>query len=231
MENPMLTAERREEKGKSAARRLRRANKIPGVVYGIHESTSLTVDPKALEGILDSGANVIFQLSVAGEKKSDRPVMVKELSRDPIRGDILHADFLEIRMDKRLQVSVPIVLTGESVGVRLGGTLSQLLREIGLACLPNAIPQEIPFDVSEVDINDVVHVRDLNIPEGVDLVAGMDDPVLTVTVIDIEEDVPEEEEETVPGEEAAEEGAPPAEAEGKEDKEAPEPAAKAKEKK
>lgn len=208
MEILSLEVQRRTEVGKGAVRRLRRAGLVPGVVYGIRPSTPLSVNSKALEKLLGTraGTNVVFQLDVAEEKKSERPVIVKELQRDSIHGDILHADFLEIRMDRRIGVSVPIVTKGEAPGVKLGGTLSQLMRELEVECLPNAIPEEISLDISGVDMSDVIHVRDLTLPEGVDLVSDLDDPVLTVVA-------PVEEEEEVEAEvEVAEaEAAPPAE--------------------
>lgn len=208
MDNLSLEVEPRSETGKTAARRLRRAGKVPGVVYGIHSSTPVTVDPKALEKILGSsgGANAIFQLDVQGEKKMERPVLVKSLDRDPMKDVIVHADFLEIRMDQKIKVGVPISFVGESKGVKLGGVLSVILRELEIECLPNAIPSEIEVDITEVDTNDVIHVRDVRLPGDVDLVTDRDDPVVTVII-------PVEEEEVVPEVAEGEEGEAPAEGE------------------
>ncbi len=196
MENLSLSVDKRAQTGKSGARAVRRAGNIPGVVYGIQDSTPLTIKPKELEALLGTraGANVVFQLNVEGEAASERPVIVKELQRDPMRGDILHADFLEIRMDETIEIAVPLSLSGEAPGEKMGGTLSQLLRELEISCLPNAIPEQIEVDISEVEIGDVLHVRDLQIPEGVELVADPDDPVLTVIVpVEEEEEVDEDE--------------------------------------
>ncbi len=212
MDIPSLAAESRSERGKGAARRLRRSGFVPAVVYGINESTTLKIDPNALEALLGTraGSNVVFQLDLKGKKSAERPVIVKELQRHPIQRDILHADFLEIRMDQRIRVAVPISPQGESVGVKLGGVLSQLLRELEVECLPNAIPEEIPVDITEVELNGVLHVRDLTLPEGVTLLSDLDDPVLTIAV-------PEKEEEPEVAEEELEEGVEPAE-EGEEPK-------------
>lgn len=203
-----LEVERRTGKGKGAARRLRRNGRVPAVVYGIREPASLAVSPKELERVLATraGANVIVQLNVAGDAKGERPVLIKDLQRDPMKGRILHADFLEIRMDRKIGVSVPIVLRGEAPGIKQGGVLSQLLRELEVECLPIAIPEEIAVDVSGVNLNGVVHVRDIALPEGVDLMTDPEEPILTVAA-------PQEEEKPV--EEAApvaEEGAAPADA-------------------
>lgn len=196
MENLSLSVDKRALTGKSGARTVRRAGSIPGVVYGIKDSTPLTIPPKELEALLSTraGANVVFQLNVEGEAASERPVIVKELQRDPMKGTIVHADFLEIRMDEKIEIAVPLSLSGESPGEKMGGTLSQLLRELEVSCLPNAIPEQIEVDISEVEIGDVLHVRDLQIPEGVELVADPDDPVLTVIVpVEEEEEVDEDE--------------------------------------
>ena len=214
MENLSLHVEHRPEVGKSAARRLRRSGLVPGVVYGIHSSTPVTIDPKALEKILSSsaGSNAVFQLKVQGEETMDRPVLVKSLERDPMKDFIVHADFLEIRMDQKIKVAVPFSFVGESKGVKMGGLLSVLMRELEVECLPNAIPDEIEIDISEVDLNDVIHVRDVRMPADVDLATEPEDPIVTVVT-------PVEEEEAVPelaeGEEAAvaaegEDGAAPA---------------------
>ena len=206
-----LEVERRTGKGKVAARRMRQAGQVPAVVYGIHDPTPLTVNPKELERVLATraGTNVIIQLNVTGDAKGERPVLVKELQRDPMKGRILHADFLEIRMDRKIKVDVPIVLRGEAPGIKQGGVLSQLMRELEVECLPIAIPEDIPVDVSGVNLNGVLHVRDIVLPEGVDLMSDPEEPILTVAA-------PVEEEEK-PAEEAApvgEEGAAPAAAAG-----------------
>ena len=196
MENLSLSVDKRTQTGKSGARAVRRAGNIPGVVYGIQDSTPLSIKPKELETLLGTraGANVVFQLNVEGEAVPERPVIVKELQRDPMRGDILHADFLEIRMDEKIEIAVPLSLSGEPPGEKMGGTISQLLRELEISCLPNAIPEQIEVDISEVEIGDVIHVRDLQIPEGVELVADPDDPVMTVIVpVEEEEEVDEDE--------------------------------------
>ena len=193
MDNLSLTVEPRSKVGKSAARRLRREGKVPGVVYGIKDPTPVTINPSDLEKIFTTGAgtNVILQLDVVGEKKSDRPVLVKDLQRDAMSDQIMHADFLEIHMDRKIQVSIPFNFEGESAGVKLGGVFSVLLRELDVECLPNAIPEGIPVDVTALEVGDVIHVRDIVIPADVDLASPPDDPVVTV-IMPVEEEVPEE---------------------------------------
>ncbi|MBT3352050.1 MAG: 50S ribosomal protein L25 [Nitrospinaceae bacterium] len=215
MDNLKLEVEPRQETGTKAARRLRREGKVPGVVYGIQDSSPVTVNPSELEKIFSSGAgtNAIIQLDVAGQEKAVRPVIVKELQRDAMSDLIVHADFLEIRMDEKIRVSVPLILEGESPGVKLGGVLSTLLRELEIECLPNAIPSEIMVDISAVEIGDVIHVRDLTLPGDVGLITEADDPIFTViTPVEEEEETPEEGEEGEDAEGAAPEGAEGAEA-------------------
>ena len=207
MENLSLSVDKRTQTGKRGARAVRNAGKVPGV-YGIKDSMPLAITPKELETLLGTraGSNVVFQLKVEGESASDRPVIVKELQRDPMKGTILHADFLEIRMDEKIEIAVPLSLSGEAPGEKMGGTVSQLLRELEISCLPNAIPEFVEVDISEVEIGDVIHVRDLELPEGVELVAELDDPVMTV-MAPVEEEEEEVEDELLlaggEGEEAA----------------------------
>jgi large subunit ribosomal protein L25 len=205
MDNLALEVEPRQDTGKSAARRLRREGKVPGVVYGIQEPSSVTVNPKELEKIFSSaaGTNAIIQLEITGQVKAVRPVIVKELQRDAMSDRIVHADFLEIRMDQKIRVNVPLILDGESPGIKLGGILSVLLRELEVECLPNAIPSEILVDISALETGDVVHVRDLTLPADVELITGADDPIVTVIA-------PVEDDEATPEDEDAAEGAAPA---------------------
>lgn len=220
MDNLILEVEPRQDTGKSAARRLRREGKVPGVVYGIQEPSPVTVNPKELEKIFssDAGENAIIQLEVAGQAKTERPVIVKELQRDAMSDQIVHADFLEIRMDQKIRVDVPLVFEGESPGVKLGGILSVLLRELEVECLPNAIPSEILVEISGVEIGDVIHVRDLTLPGAVELVTDVDDPIVTViTPVEEEEETPEEDEEGVAADGAAPEAAEGGDAEADSD--------------
>ncbi|MDA1000354.1 MAG: 50S ribosomal protein L25 [bacterium] len=216
---PSLEVKSRVASGKGAARRLRREDFIPGVVYGINEPTPLAINPRSLGNLLSgrTSANVVFQLNVEGEANRERPVIIRELQRDPIRRTILHADFLEIRMDRRIRVEVPIVLQGEAIGKKMGGTLSQLLRELEVECLPISIPEEITLDVSGMDVNNVLHVRDITLPAGVVLLTDANEPVVLVEVI--EEEKPAEEgalegaEGEAPAEGAADAGKKPSDSE------------------
>jgi len=202
-----LVAEARDATGKGVARRLRAAGRIPAVVYGKGaETKAISIDPSALQRLLQSGGagmNTLIELSVEG---TTRTVLVKELQRDPVRGRPLHTDFYLVDLDQTVEVSVPIRLLGRPEGVELGGILDHPLREIELECLPRAIPESVDVDVSWLDVGDSIHVRDLELPEGASVRTDENLAVASVVApVVIEEPVaeePEEGEELEEGEEA-----------------------------
>ncbi len=162
-----LEAVKRDGRGKNEANRMRTAGRIPAVVYGSKkdgkapEGVALAVDPKALLRILhsDSGANTLINLKVDG---TEARVMVKEYQLDPITHHLLHADFYALAMDKAITVTVPIVVKGESRGVKLeGGIVDFVTREIEVQCLPTNIPDHIDVDVTELMMNQSIRVKDL----------------------------------------------------------------------
>ncbi len=159
----VLEAVRRDTFGRNNAGRLRRDGKIPAVVYGGGSAGEpLAVDPKELSRILHSpsGVNTLISLALDGAETS--LVLVKEYQIDPVKHQLLHADFYRVAMDKVLRVTVPVHLTGEAKGVKQqGGILDFVHRELMVECLPADIPGEITIDVSELMIHDGVRVRDL----------------------------------------------------------------------
>ena len=207
MEQITLSARTREIRGKGAARKLRRENRIPAVLYGPDtEPVVLTVEYVDLQRILKqtTSENILLGLQIESDSGSaTRTVMLKELQVDPIKDTVLHADFHEISMDQELTVNISIRLVGTPVGVTNGGMLQHIRRELSIACLPGNIVEYIEFDVSELDIGDSIHVRDLSLPEDI---RSLDEDHLTVAVVaaptvEEEEEIEEEEIE----EEAAEE--------------------------
>ena len=160
-----LQAEKREERGKNAARRLRASGRIPAVVYGAEKgkATEIAVDPKLLLRILHSESGVNTLIGLEGVGAGDTRVLVKEYQLDPIDHKLLHADFYQVAMDKTLTVTVPIVLKGEARGVKQqGGIVDFVTREIEIEVLPGDIPENITVDVSELMLNQGVRVRDLH---------------------------------------------------------------------
>lgn len=204
----------RDATGKGVARKLRAAGRIPGICYGKGETAiPIDVDPVELRRLLeggDAGMNTLIHLkgdaSVAGKM-----VLVRELQRDPVRGGYLHADFYAIDAEQRVEVSVPIHIEGKPPGVEQGGILDHSLREMDLVCLPLSIPTELIADVSALDLGDSLHVRDIPLPDGVELKSDPDLSVVSVVAPKAEEEeAPAEEGEELEagaeGEEAAAEG-------------------------
>ena len=148
---------------KNAARRVRVAGKIPAVVYGAgQDAVAVAVDPKVITRILhsDSGHNTIFDLSVEGAAVVK--AMIVDWQHEPIKGKLLHIDLKRIAMDKMMRVSVPIQLVGTAVGVKTqGGILEHVLREVEVECLPNDIPSHLDVDISNLALNESIHVSDL----------------------------------------------------------------------
>ena len=160
----ILEAEARDTFGKNEARRTRREGKVPAVLYGGDggSATPIAVAPKALLKILHSeaGQNTLISMKLAGG--GDTRVLVKDFQLDPITHEVLHADFYRVAMDKLLQVTIPIQVTGEPKGVKQqGGVLEHIRREIEIECLPGDIPEHITVDVSELMLHQGVRVRDI----------------------------------------------------------------------
>ena len=191
-----LTVESREPGSSRATRRLRREGRVPGVVYGGEgESVAFQVDARELRHALAHGGAVI-DLKLDGGKV--QPVVVKEEQRHPVTGRILHVDLLRVRLDRPIQATTVVELDGgeEAPGVKEGGVLEQVTREINIEALPTAIPDDIHLDVSEMNINDTLTLTSLPAPEGVTLLDDPDETVLaTLTPPRVEEE-PEIEEET-----------------------------------
>jgi large subunit ribosomal protein L25 len=160
-----LKAESRAGRGKNEARRLRASGKIPAVVYGTekNKATEIAVDPRVLLRILhsESGVNTLIGLEGAGLAAGGK-VLVKEYQLDPIDHRLLHADFYAVAMDKKLEVTVPIVIKGEPKGVKQqGGVVDFVNRQIEVECLPADIPEHIDIDISELMLHQGIRVRDL----------------------------------------------------------------------
>lgn len=194
-----LTGELRSETGKEAAKRLRRARRIPGVVYGGAQGpVPVTVDPLALLALTGAGENVLINLALqGGDAPRQALVILKELQLDPVKGSPLHVDFLEISMEKKVRVEVRVVLTGEATGVKnKGGILEHTLRTLTVECLPMSIPERILVDVSGLDVGDAIHVRELPVSEGARILDDEGRVVASVVAMAAEEEAPAAVEET-----------------------------------
>ncbi len=202
MAKPVLNAIARDEKGKGAARRLRRDQQMPANFYGPNaQPIMLAVNYAELERLMRQSAaeNVVLDLKIQSDDGTEtRRVIIKELQVDPTKDIYLHADFFEISMDKEITVHVPISLTGTPVGVKGGGVLQHVRRELSVTCLPDKLIDTLELDVSGLDIGESLNIRDIALPEGI---KSLDDGDLTVAVVA----APTVAEEEAPAEEAAEE--------------------------
>ncbi|MCP4623526.1 MAG: 50S ribosomal protein L25/general stress protein Ctc [bacterium] len=209
MEQFELNATVRKTTGNSPARELRRGGQIPAVLYGPQtESVLLSVNIKELEQIFKKGniGSIILNLIIQNGEKITKPAMIKEFQSHPVSGNFLHIDFYEIDMQRKINVMIPVVTKGKSVGVELGGLLQIIRREIEVLCMPGDIPEAIELDITDLDVGDSVHVEEIPLSDNVEISADINYTVLTIVSPKVEEVEEEEEEEALEGEEAAAEG-------------------------
>ncbi len=206
MEQKIIEAEKRTETGKNVARRIRYAGRVPGNLYGDkQEALSLTLSPKQLYAVFrsEAGQNTIFELKVSGGEHT--PAMIVDTQLEPVHGHLLHVDLQRIAMDKKLKVSVHILLTGEAPGVKVqGGILEVVQREVEVECLPADIPEHISIGIETLELGQYIRVADLQKVAG-EKVYILSDPngvICHVVARKVEEEVkPEGEEAAVAPEE------------------------------
>src|ERR1035437_11159662 len=162
-----LAVSSRAAEGSRAVRRLRRSGRVPGIVYGGGgESVSFDADAREMRLAL-AGSGAVLDLSVDGEKAT--PVVLKEAQRDPVRGETVHVDLLRVRLDEAINAIVPLELTGaeETPGVKEGGVLEQITRELNVQALPTAIPESISHAAGEMEMGDTILLSAVAAPDGV----------------------------------------------------------------
>ncbi|MBW2410552.1 MAG: 50S ribosomal protein L25/general stress protein Ctc [Deltaproteobacteria bacterium] len=219
MEQHELKAKVRKTIGNGPARALRREGKVPAVLYGPKtEPILLSVEVRDIEQLLKTGnvGQILLNLIIQNGQETTRPAMIKELQAHPVSGQFLHVDFYEIDLTRKIRVGVPVVATGKSVGVEVGGLLQIVRHELEVLCLPTQIPESIEVDVTNLEIGDSIHVEEIELEGDVEIPADVNFTIITCLAPKVEAE-PEVEEEEL--EEEAEE------AEGEEaeaDKEAPE---------
>jgi large subunit ribosomal protein L25 len=205
-----LKADIRQSVGNGPARALRREGRVPAILYGPgKDSVMLSVSVSKIEQIIkDSSAGHVFvNLVIGDDEKAKRHAMIKELQTNPVSRDILHVDFYEISMDRKIRVNVPVVAVGKSKGVELGGILQIIRRELEVLCLPGEIPETFEIDITDLDIGDSVHVNEIPLKGDIEISADVNFTILTVVSPKVEEEPVEEEDEEIEGEGEAEEGA------------------------
>ena len=180
-----IQAKQRDGRGKNDARRVRREGMVPITVYGGGAETLAAVAPlRDLAAILrsESGRNTIFTIDVEGVGTSE--VMFHERQVDPVRGRLIHADLTRLVKGQKIEVTVPLHLEGEPYGVKeKQGVLEQVVREIEIRCEPRLIPDSINVDVSHLDVHDVLHVSDLKVAEGIEILEDPDSVIATVGIV------------------------------------------------
>lgn len=181
MQQTTITAELRTELKKGPTKQLRQAGKIPAVIYGHSAPVAVAVDAKDFnQKFSDIQSNVLFNIDINGDH---RVTLVKAIQDDILTNAINHVDFFEIEKGKTLRTTVPVHVEGTAPGVREGGMLEQQTHSLDIECMPKDIPSNITVDVSKLAIGESIHVGDLEVPEGVKILAGEDLTLVSVTVL------------------------------------------------
>jgi large subunit ribosomal protein L25 len=165
-----LQAEKRDVKGTTASKRLRRTGIVPAVIYGSNQDEyTIQLDSKSFFDLARKQAshNFLVNLEINGAKEKSKLAIVQDIQRDPLTGNLIHVDFRAVSSTDVIHATVPIELRGEAIGVKSGGLLEQLVHEIEVTCNPTNLPETIVNDVEELKIGQSIKVGQLNLPEGV----------------------------------------------------------------
>ncbi len=196
-DRPSLNVEERTERGSRATRRLRRAGMVPGILYGgSHEQTvTFKVGHLDLRSVLVDGSALI-DVKIGGERSV--PAILKEQQIHPVRGDVMHVDFLEVRLDQKIHATVALELEGidEAPGVKEGGVLDQITRELNIEALPTDIPERVVVDVSHMDISSTLTLSEVSAEAGVEFLDDPEETTIATLVPPTVEEEPDIEEET-----------------------------------
>jgi len=177
-----LNINEREDRGKGAARRSRAAGKVPAVVYGRGmEPVPIEVDRREFLTALhtDAGMNVLLELKVGGKKML---ALARDLQRDPVKGTLLHADFVQVDVTRTVDVEVPVNVVGEAPGVKEGGVLEQPLFTVHVRCLPTEVPEAIDVDVSGLQMGESLRVGEIRTTDKFEITNDPDEPVVSIAV-------------------------------------------------
>jgi large subunit ribosomal protein L25 len=174
-----LQAEKRDVKGTTASKRLRRAGVVPAVIYGDKSEALIQLDGKSFTDLARKhSANFLVNIEISGDKS--KLAVVQDIQRNPLNGSLIHVDFRAVTENDTIHAVVPIELHGEPIGVKAGGLLEQLVHEIEIHCRPSDLPEKIVNDVEGIELGQTLKVSDLNLPKGV--IVKMDGEVLVAIV-------------------------------------------------
>lgn len=177
-----LKAKTRNTKGNSPARAIRREGRIPAILYGpATDPLMLSLDAHEFDLLIKKGniGQTVLNLAI-DDGKITNSAMVKELQTHPVSQDFLHVDLYEISMDRKIRVNVPVIVTGKSKGVELGGMLQIIRRELEVYCYPDNIPETVTIDITELDKGDSVHVEDIHLEGDVEIPHDINFTILTI---------------------------------------------------
>jgi large subunit ribosomal protein L25 len=196
-----LKAKVRDKAGKEIARKLRKNGRIPAIIYGRNtKPISLSVDEIAISKLFATEVSLTKLIELTIENGDEKPIkkvtMIKDVQVDPVKRNYIHIDFYEVRMDEKVSTLVKVRFLGKAKGVEEGGVFQHNLRELEISCLPDLIPEYIDVDISSLKIGDSIHVKDISLPEGIDMLTAKDQSLLTVLppIVEEKEEIPEEEE-------------------------------------
>jgi len=198
MKQVTLSAIKREKTGKEISKKLRKQGLIPAIVYGPRfQPLPIAVKFNELESILikHKGETLLFNLELSDGEPSKIQAILKDYQIHPITDKIIHIDFLAIHEEETITLDIPLEFLGKPVGISKGGVLEILLHELTIECLPSNIPDKIYIDISNLDVGDVLHVKDIKVPEGIKVINDPEETVLTI-VAEAVEGTEEETEET-----------------------------------
>lgn len=182
MEDIRLTAEKRHTTGKGQARKTRVEGFLPGILYGPEtEAVAILLKTRELEALLrkHGNMNMLINLDLADDKNGERKVLIRELQRDPVAGSLKHVDLYQVSMSKKITMSIKIHLKGTPEGVKLGGIIQHVIRDLEISCLPGDIPPGVEIDVSAMNIGDAIHVGNLSLDK-VEILTSPNRTIVTV---------------------------------------------------
>jgi large subunit ribosomal protein L25 len=201
-----VKAQTRSTAGKGSSRTLRRDGKIPAILYGSDiENVSLSVSNYDIEHLFKkvSYSQALLNLVVENGQSFEKMVMIKEIQADPVSHQYLHIDFYEVKMDRKITATIPVVMKGTAKGVANGGITQIIRRELDVICFPSDIPKNIEVDISDLDIGDAIHVEDIKLEGDIEIPFDVNFAIVTVVSSKMAEEKPVAETEEAEGEEAA----------------------------
>ncbi len=183
MELQTLEVNSRTETGTGPARRTRMKGAVPGVVYGLGDAISITLDRRAFEVAISRsghGEHAVLQLQFADAPALNCPVMIKAVQHHPVKETIVHADFMRIDLQKKIHVLVAVELVGRCKGITDGGVPDQQLHELEVECMATNVPEKIELDYTNLEVGGSLHVSDLKVPEGITILTEADRAIIAI---------------------------------------------------